>query len=143
MAYNHKPTPRKERKPRRPKNPLVGRSAAMQYPESFAQVRYLRGGRMEWRVEDSQGRISTGTERVTYVQIDDHLHMLNWTEKTGFSVSQVIDTHKGRVRAFWSQANGWRIAVSHVVKGSFQFVDGWEGGSLPPKKGQPCTPSKS
>ena len=138
-------TPRKERKPWRPRNPLTGKCATIRYPDSFAQVRYLRGGHMEWRVEDSQGRITTGTERVTYVQIDDHLHMLTWVEKTGFAVSHVIDTYMGVVRAFWSRALGCGCCrtTSQVVHGSFKFVDGWEGGSLPPKKGGSCTPLKS
>ena len=136
-------TVRKERKPRRPRNPLNGKCATIRYPDSFAQVRYIRGGRMEWRVTDSQGRVSTGIERVTYLQLDDHLHMLTWVEKAGFEVSQVIDSYMGRVRAFWSLSKPCHRFLSQVVHGEFQFVESWEGGSLPPKKGKSCTPLKS
>lgn len=138
-------TPRKERKPRRPKVPLNGKCAIIHYPTATAETRYIRGGLMEWRVTDSEGRVTTGTEQVSYVQLDDHLHMLTWVEKTGFAVSQVIDTFMGRVRAFWSRVSvcGCCRTMSEIVEGSFQFVDGWEGGNLPPKKGKKCTPSKS
>lgn len=101
MIYKPKPTPRKERKPRRPKIPLNGKCAIISYPTTTAETRYIRGGLMEWRVTDSEGRVTTGTEQVSYVQIDDHLHMLTWIEKTGFAVSQVIDSYMGRVRVFW------------------------------------------
>ena len=136
---------RKERKPRRPKRPFIGKSAGICFPTSTAELIYRRDGRMEWRVTDSEGRVITGVESVTYLQIDDHTHMLTWIEKTGFAVTQIVDNHMGLVKAFWSRplSCGCCRTMSDVVHGTFQFVeDGWEGGSLPPK-GVSCTPSKS
>ena len=60
---------------------------------------------MRWRVVDSQGHVSEGCERLSYLQLSDHLHFLNWIEKTGFTVSQVIDSAQGTVQAFWSYAD--------------------------------------
>jgi len=50
--------------------------------------------------------------------------ILNWIEKTGFTVSQVIDTAQGTVQAFWSFADpasegGHRSSM--FVEGRFRF----------------------
>jgi hypothetical protein len=67
---------------------------------------------------------SDGCERLSYLQVSDSLHFLNWIEKTGFTVSQVIDTAQGTVQAFWSFADpdsegGHRSSM--FVEGRFRF----------------------
>ena len=103
---------------------LLGREAVIEFPDSQAQVRYTASGQMRWRVVDSQGHISEGCENLSYLQLSDHLHFLNWIEKTGFTVSQVIDSAKGTVQAFWSFADpasegGHRSSM--FVEGRFRF----------------------
>jgi hypothetical protein len=56
-------------------------------------------------VRDKNGNITQGHERLSYLQLSDTLHFLNWIEKTGFTVSQLIDTENGTVKAFWSYAD--------------------------------------
>ena len=139
-------SPRKERKPRRPAFPFAGKFAVIEYPTSTARVAFLKDRRMKWVVTDSEGRVSTATESVTYLQLDDNTHMLTWTETNGFSVTQVIDTACQIVKAFWSRARqcGCCRDFSGEIHGSFKFDDdGWEGGSLPKKARTKCTPSKS
>jgi len=58
------------------------------------------------------------------LQLADTLHFLNWIEKTGFTVSQLIDTENGTVKAFWSYADdqserGHRASM--FVDGKFRF----------------------
>ena len=64
---------------------LLGREAVIEFPDSRAEVRYTAKGQMRWRVVDSQGHVSEGCERLSYLQLSDHLHFLNWIEKTGFN----------------------------------------------------------
>ncbi len=77
---------------------LIGREAVIDFPDSKADVRYTPQGQMVWHVVDSLGHVSDGCERLSYLQVSDSLHFLNWIEKTGFTVSQVIDTAQGTVR---------------------------------------------
>lgn len=84
---------------------LLGRAAVIQFPDSRAEVQYSHAGKMSWSVVDSLGHVAEGCETLSYLQLSDHLHFLNWIEKTGFTVSQVIDTASGTVRAFWSYAD--------------------------------------
>ena len=78
---------------------LIGREAVIDFPDSKADVRYTPQGQMVWHVVDSLGHVSDGCERLSYLQVSDSLHFLNWIEKTGFTVSQVIDTAQGTVQA--------------------------------------------
>ncbi|MBV8248162.1 MAG: hypothetical protein JO200_06885 [Comamonas sp.] len=99
---------------------LLGREAVIEFPDSRAEVRYTVKGQMRWRVVDSQGHVAEGCEQLSYLQLSDHLHFLNWIEKTGFTVSQVIDTAKGTVQAFWSYAD----AQCETGHRSSMFVEG-------------------
>lgn len=104
---------------------LLGREAVIQFPESTAQVRYSVRGELFWRVTDKNGNITQGNERLSYLQLSDTLHFLNWTERSGFTVSQIIDTENGTVKAFWSYADalsdrGHRASM--FVDGTFRFL---------------------
>jgi hypothetical protein len=104
---------------------LLGREAVIQFPESTAQVSYSVRGELQWRVTDKNGNVTQGNERLSYLQLSDTLHFLNWIEKTGFTVSQIIDTDNGTVKAFWSYADqmsdrGHRASM--FVDGSFRFT---------------------
>lgn len=103
---------------------LMGREAVIDFPDSRASVRYTPMGEMLWRVVDSQGKVSEGHERLSYLQLDDNLHFLNWMEKAGFTVSQLIDVGQGTVQAFWSYAEPGGLQshkISMVVVGRFRF----------------------
>ena len=99
---------------------LIGREAVIDFPDSKADVRYTPQGQMVWHVVDSLGHVSDGCERLSYLQVSDSLHFLNWIEKTGFTVSQVIDTAQGTVQAFWSFAD----PASEGGHRSSMFVEG-------------------
>lgn len=104
---------------------LLGREAIIDFPESTAQVRYSVRGDLQWRVTDKSGNVTQGSERLSYLQLSDTLHFLNWIEKSGFTVSQIIDTENGTVKAFWSYADalcerGHRASM--FVDGTFRFV---------------------
>lgn len=99
---------------------LLGREAVIEFPESTAMVRYSVRGDLHWQVTDKHGNVTQGHERLSYLQLSETLHFLNWTEKTGFTVSQVIDTEHGVVKAFWSYADS-QLERGHRAS---MFVDG-------------------
>lgn len=104
---------------------LLGREAVIEFPESTAQVSYSVRGDLIWRVTDKNGNVTQGNERLSYLQLSDSLHFLNWVEKTGFTVSQVIDTENQTVKAFWSYADGLgerSQRASMFVDGTFRFL---------------------
>lgn len=104
---------------------LLGREAVIEFPESTVQVSYSVCGHLIWSVTDKHGNVTQGNERLSYLQLSDSLHFLNWMEQTGFTVSQIIDTENGTVKAFWSYADeqgdrGQRASM--FVDGTFRFV---------------------
>ena len=103
---------------------LLGREAIIDFPDSQALVHYSPQGVLFWKVTDCKGGTSQGRERLSYLQLSDTLHFLNWIEKSGFTVSQVVDTARGTVKAFWSytdeNTNGVQRA-SMFVDGQFRF----------------------
>lgn len=104
---------------------LLGREAVIEFPESTAQVNYSVQGELIWRVTDKNGNVTQGNERLSYLQLSDTLHFLNWVEKTGFTVSQVINTEKKTVKAFWSYADEFSERghrASMFVDGTFRFL---------------------
>ena len=137
MVYNPQPTPRKERKPRRPRNPLVGKCAVISHFAVVFYYQYFEDGRVLWRSVTSHGVVREGVFRATYLQIDDHIHMLTWLTDIGVSMTQTIDTLAGSVRTVTSQISKRQVnRISIDPYGKFEFVDGWEGGNLSPKKGR-------
>lgn len=107
---------------------LLGREAIINFPDSTAQVRYSPQGMLLWTLIDGNGRISKGCERLSYLQLSDSLHFLNWVEKNGFIVSQVVDTLQGTVKACWSCAGdspgtepGTEPGATRFVVGRFRF----------------------
>lgn len=104
---------------------LLGRNAVIELPESTAYVSYSVRGELKWKVTDKHGNVTQGQERLSYLQLSDKLHFLNWVEKTGFTVSQVIDTETCTVKAFWSHADEMSDSghrASMFVNGTFRFA---------------------
>ena len=108
-----------------PGSMLLGQKALIQFPESTCHVRYSITGELHWQVTDKDGRETQGVEKIAYLQMSDSLHFLNWREKTGFNVSQIIDLEKGSVTAFWSYADDSVFngrCASMFVTGSFSLL---------------------
>lgn len=60
---------------------LLGRNAVIEFPESTAYVSYSVRGELKWKVTDKHGNVTQGQERLSYLQLSDKLHFLNWVEK--------------------------------------------------------------
>jgi hypothetical protein len=103
---------------------LIGRKGKIAFPAASAVVDYTSETALHWKTTDSAGIVAEGDEKMDYRRLSDTLHFLNWIEKDGFTVSQIIDTKNKVVTAYWSFADdesprGGR--ASSVVTGSFAF----------------------
>ena len=104
---------------------LIGNSGKITFPEMTAEVKYVNDSTLHWKTTDSKGIVAEGDEKMDYEKLTDNLHFLNWIEKDGWTVSQIIDTKKGTVKAYWSFADEKSIRgkrTSMFVDGKFEFV---------------------
>jgi hypothetical protein len=89
------------------------------FPEMKAEVNYTSDTTLHWKTTDPKGEVLEGDEAISYKKLTDHLHFLNWIEKVGWTVSQIINTKDGEVKAYWS----FKDEKSAREKRSSQFVD--------------------
>lgn len=104
---------------------LIGSNGKITFPEMSAEVKYVNESTLHWKTTDSKGVVLEGDEKMDYQKLTDNLHFLNWIEKDGWTVSQIIDTKKGTVKAFWSFADEKSLRgkrTSMFVDGKFEFV---------------------
>ena len=104
---------------------LIGNSGKITFPEMTAEVKYVNDSTLHWKTTDSKGIVAEGVEKMDYQNLTNNLHFLNWIEKDGWTVSQIIDTKKGTVKAYWSFADEKSLRgkrTSMFVDGKFEFV---------------------
>ena len=98
---------------------LIGKKGIITFPEMKANVTYTSDSTLHWKTTDNKGVIAEGDEKISYKRLSDNLHFLNWIEKDGWTVSQIIDTKNETVKAFWS----FEDDKSTRGKRSSMFVD--------------------
>jgi hypothetical protein len=81
---------------------LIGKKGVLTFPEMKAEVNYISDSALHWKTTDSKGVVAEGDEKINYKKLTDNLYFLNWIEQDGWTVSQIIDTKNGTVKAFWS-----------------------------------------
>jgi hypothetical protein len=104
---------------------LIGNSGKITFPEMTAEVKYLNDSTLHWKTTDSKGTLAEGDEKIDYQKLTDNLHFLNWVEKDGWTVSQIINTKEGTVKAYWSFADEKSMRgkrTSMFVDGKFEFI---------------------
>nr|WP_315238310.1 hypothetical protein [uncultured Flavobacterium sp.] len=102
---------------------LTGKKAKLIYPKFEAEVYYTSEKSLHWKTTDESGKTAEGDENVSYKKIGESQFFLNWIEKDGVTVSQVIDTKKGTVSVFLS----YNDDKSSRGKRSADFIEGkWQ-----------------
>jgi len=79
---------------------LIGMTGKITYTNFQAKVNYLNDSTIHWKTVDAKGVVAQETEHVSYQKLNDHLYFLNWMEKSGLTVSQVIDIQNMEVTAY-------------------------------------------
>ncbi|MFW0716398.1 MoaF-related domain-containing protein [Pedobacter sp. N23S346] len=98
---------------------IIGKKGKITFPEMTAEVNYTSDTSLHWKTTDSKGIVAEGSEKINYQKLTNNLYFFNWIEKDGFTVSQIIDTKNGTVKAFWS----FNDERSDRGKRSEMFVD--------------------
>ncbi|MEL1254131.1 MoaF N-terminal domain-containing protein [Flavobacterium sp. DGU38] len=81
---------------------LIGKKAILTYTEFKAEVNYISDTEIHWKTTDSKGVLTDGYEKISYKRLNENLYFLNWIEKDGYTVSQIIDTKNKTVNTFAS-----------------------------------------
>ena len=119
-------TPNQEKEPVEKLNySIIGRKALLTYPDFKAEVEYLTDSTLHWKTTGVNGAVAEGDEKISYTPLNDTQFFLNWIEKDGLTVSQVIDTKQGNVSAYISYADstsarGQRSAL--LAHAKFEWV---------------------
>jgi hypothetical protein len=98
---------------------LISKKGVITFPEMKGEVNYTSDTTLHWKTTDNKGIVLEGDEKISYQKLTENLHFLNWIEKDGWTVSQIIDTKNGTVKAFWS----FNDDKSDRGKRSSMFVD--------------------
>lgn len=98
---------------------IIGKTGKITFPEMKAEVNYISETVLHWKTTDIKGVVAEGDEKINYQKLTDNLYFFNWIEKDGWTVSQIIDTKNGTVKAFWS----FNDDKSERGKRSSMFVD--------------------
>lgn len=104
---------------------IIGKKALITYPEFKAEVEYLSDSSLHWKVTYNDGKVAEESEKISYKQLNDSQFFLNWIEKDGITVSQVIDPKQQKVTAFLSfndpkSERGQR--ASNFLEGKFELI---------------------
>lgn len=81
---------------------LIEKKAVLTYPDFTAYMTYTSATSLHWKTVQKNGQIAEGDEVISYKKISNGIFFLNWIEKDGFTVSQIVDVQKGKVSAFLS-----------------------------------------
>lgn len=99
---------------------LIGRKGIIEYSGVTAHVYYKTEKDLDWKTINENKEEAAGSEELNYKKFSNELHFLNWIEKDGTTISQVINTRTGEVKTFWS----FDDPNSDRGKRSFMFLDG-------------------
>lgn len=84
---------------------LIGKRCIITFPASTTAVEFCPNGEMKWVSTDARtNAVTAGAENFSYLQLDQDLLMVNWVEKTGNMISQIINITTKEVHAFWTDS---------------------------------------
>ena len=107
-------------------NELKGKIAEVLFETGYHfKLEYLEGNKMRWSSLKEEEKDNTAIEDIHIHKINDGQYSINWIEKTGISVSHVIDINAKTVSAYmnWNDANayGGRRILTH--RGTYHFIN--------------------
>lgn len=103
---------------------IVGKTSIITFPEFSVEETFVSDSILHWRIVDEKGTVTEEDEKISYRKINNNQFFVNWIEKSGLTVSQVIDPKNGTATAFVSRADekserGQR--ASNFFQGTFEF----------------------
>jgi|GEM_PF-1582242 len=77
---------------------IMGKSANLNYPGFKVTAHYIDENNLYWKTDTDEGH-----ETISYARLAANMHFLNWIEKDGIIVSQIIDCESNTVKSFLSR----------------------------------------
>ena len=105
------------------KNPdlaIFGKKATYKFTPFTVIETFLNDSTLHWEMTNSKGVVAEAYEKVSFKQLSENLYFTSWIEKSGFTVSQIIDTKNDTVKAFCT----FEDEKSLRGKRSSMFLDG-------------------
>lgn len=105
---------------------LIGKKAILNYPDMSVEVTYLSDSTLHWSQTDVNNNKTEDTENIKYIRLNESQFFLNWIEKDGFTVSQIIDLKNNKVNAYLSfedQASDRGKRASQFLEGSVKILE--------------------
>lgn len=87
---------------------LIGKTAIVTYPDLKVEVKYVSETTLHWKTISEKGKAVTGQEEdetIIYKKMTDNLYFLNWIEKDGFTISQILDTKNNVANTYLSYSD--------------------------------------
>lgn len=88
-----------------PADEIIGKTGVITFPEFSVEETFVSSTELHWKIVDEKGNVIEENEKISYKKINDHQFFVNWIEKTGLTVSQVLDVKNGTATAFVSRAD--------------------------------------
>ncbi|WP_216823545.1 MoaF-related domain-containing protein [Niastella vici] len=103
---------------------IIGKTGFIAFPGGVkVEENFLSDTTLHWKYTDANGTATQEDEHISYKKINDSLYFINWIEKSGLTVSQILDLKKGTATAFTSRFDeksdrGQRSSL--FLEGSFE-----------------------
>jgi hypothetical protein len=81
---------------------IFGTTVTITFPEFSVDETFVSDSLLHWKIQLPDGSLSEEDEKISYKKLNEDLHFVSWIEKTGLTVSQVLDTKNGTATAFVS-----------------------------------------
>lgn len=103
---------------------IIGKTATISFSQFKVEETFVSDTVLHWKIVDEKGVVTEGDEQVSFKKINDNQFFVNWIEKSGLTVSQVLDPENGTVVAYISRSDansdrGQRAA--NFLEGTFKF----------------------
>lgn len=82
---------------------IIGKTGFITFPGGIKiEENFLSDTTLHWKYTDTAGTVTEEDEHISYKKLNDAQYFINWIEKSGLTVSQVLDVKKGTTTAFTS-----------------------------------------
>lgn len=106
---------------------IIGKQATIEYPDFRADMTYSSDSVLHWKTTaKADNKVEEGTENFSYKKIAKNIFFLNWIEKDGTTISQVIDCNRQQVSVYLSysdNANGRGGRNGILIEGKFHLKE--------------------
>jgi hypothetical protein len=103
---------------------IIGKTAVITFAQFQVEETFVSESVLHWRIKNENGSYSESDEQISFKKLNDHQFFINWIEKTGLTVSQIIDAQNNTVTSFVSNKDekserGQRSA--NFLQGKLEF----------------------